>query len=100
MHRALLIAVLVLVSAVFVIANALAKGGGGGHGAGMSGSAGGRSQSHMSEQGQLNTNAQFLPDSTRGLDRAQERMSDQGLENQKATSDEVLDAKKRGVRKR
>ncbi len=53
--------------------------------AGDGGHAGGASSSHMSQNGQSNTNAQFLPDSTRGLDRATERMSDQGLAHEKAT---------------
>jgi hypothetical protein len=35
-------------------------------------------------QGNSNSNAQSLPDSNRGLDRAQERKSEQGLEHSKA----------------
>lgn len=45
---------------------------------------GGRSKDHTSEKGQTNTNAQFLADSNRGLERAQERMSDQGLAHKEA----------------
>ena len=66
---------------------ALARGGagaGGAPGAHM-GEAGGMSSGHMSEAGKANTNAQFLPDSQRGLDRAETRMSEQGLEHEQAT---------------
>lgn len=55
---------------------ALARGGG---------PAGGMSSGHISETGQSNTDAQFLPDSKRGLDRAEERMNEQGLVHEKAT---------------
>jgi hypothetical protein len=41
---------------------------------------GGGGQGH----GNSNSNAQSLPDSNRGLDRAQERKSEQGLEHSKA----------------
>ena len=60
----------------------LARGGGP---AGHSSHADGMSSGHMSEAGQVNTNAQFLPDSKRGLDRAEERMNKQGLAHEKAT---------------
>jgi len=47
--------------------------------------AGGMSSGHMGEAGKANTNAQFLPDSKRGLDRAETRMNEQGLEHEQAT---------------
>lgn len=61
-----------------------------GHGGGRSGDhsgnhAGGVSADHMSDNGISNTNAQSLSTSTRGLDRAQLRMSAQGLEHEQAT---------------
>lgn len=59
----------------------------GGHSGGMGGHGpGGMSGNHMSSQGQANNNAQSNPDSTRGLDRAQQRMSEQGAAHQKATT--------------
>lgn len=48
------------------------------------GDAGGASADHRSASGQENTNAQSLPGSERGLERATERMSDQGLQHQQA----------------
>ncbi len=66
---------------------ALARGGagaGGAPGAHM-GEAGGMSSEHVSEAGKANTNAQLLPDSQRGLDPAETRMSEQGLEHEQAT---------------
>jgi len=71
---ALLLALATTTPAVF------ARGGGGpggGHG-------GGKGGAHMSAPGATNTNAQNLPGSSRGQDRAQERMSDQGLAHQKS----------------
>lgn len=53
---------------------------GGGHGGG------GMSGGHMSASGMTNNNAQFNPDATRGLDRAQERMSTQGAAHEQATT--------------
>lgn len=59
----------------------------GGHGGGMGGGTpGGMSGNHMSSQGRTNNNAQFNTDSTRGLDRARARMSEQGAAHQKATT--------------
>ena len=58
---------------------AMAAGGGGHGGGGMSGS-------HMSPSGQTNNDAQFNADATRGLDRAQERMSEEGAAHQQATA--------------
>ncbi|HLQ26591.1 MAG TPA: hypothetical protein VK138_12030 [Acidiferrobacterales bacterium] len=53
-------------------------GGGGGH-------AGGASSEHRSEAGQANNNAQSSPTAKRGLNRAEERMSPEGLAHEKAT---------------
>lgn len=75
---------------------ALARGGGsagGGSAGGHASSAGGMSSGHMSDAGQSNTNAQSLPDSKRGLDRAEERMSAQGLEHEKATKQQKQQGK-------
>jgi len=55
-----------------------ARDAGGGH-------TGGMSSAHRSEAGQANSNAQSLPTATRGLERAEERMSPQGLAHEKAT---------------
>jgi len=45
------------------------------------GRAGGMSADHMSRTGQDNTNAQHQEGASRGLDRAEERMSEEGLEH-------------------
>ncbi len=45
--------------------------------------AGGMSSDHMSPTGQADSNAQNREGATRGMDRAQERMSDQGQEHGK-----------------
>ena len=50
--------------------------------------AGGMSGDHMSASGQTNNNAQSNPDATRGLDRAQERISEQGAAHEQATAHE------------
>lgn len=57
---------------------------GGEHAGGM----GGMSGEHMSAGGQANNNAQSNPDATRGLERAQERMSEQGTAHEQATAQE------------
>lgn len=86
------IAMAVGLAAVFGAAQAAiaAPGGGGARGGGAAsgpaGHSGGMSSGHMSEAGKTNTNAQYLPDSTRGLDRAGERMNDAGIEHEQATS--------------
>ena len=75
-----------VVGAVFFGLSQLAAAAGG-HSGGMGGHGpGGMSGNHMSSQGQANNNAQFNADSTRGLDRAQQRMSEQGAAHQKATT--------------
>ena len=48
--------------------------------------AGGNAAAHVSPQGSANSNGQFQTDRQFGLDRAQDRMSEEGLEHQKATS--------------
>lgn len=83
MKRAFLIIVLAVGGALFLAGQVMAKGGGGG---GMSGNAGGKSGSHFSDKGAANTNAQHLPDSTRGLDRARQRMSDEGAAHRQANN--------------
>lgn len=50
---------------------------------------GGSADAQMSSEGSLNQNNQTQPESTRGLDRAQERMSPMGMENQMATEQEA-----------
>ncbi|MBI5782858.1 MAG: hypothetical protein HZA69_03860 [Gammaproteobacteria bacterium] len=80
---------------------ALARGGAGAGGApgGHGGEAGGMSSGHISEAGQSNTNAQFLPDSQRGLDRAETRMNEQGLEHEQATKPHKQQGKSKGKSK-
>ena len=84
----------------FAVTPALARGGfgggvGGGVGAGgfgasgmgsASGHFGGLSDSHISAQGSANTNGPNASDRDTGLDRAQDRMSDQGLKHSKASA--------------
>ena len=82
-----------------VSADAMARGGGGGgggfggggagFGGGASMGAAGRdmgSSPRASTQGMANSNAPWTSDQEKGLDRAQERMNQQGLDHQKATS--------------
>lgn len=66
-----------------------------GGGAQMDGSA----DAQMSPEGSLNQNSQMLPDATRGMDRAQERMSPMGAEVEQATGKKETD-KKTAKRKR
>jgi hypothetical protein len=103
-----------LISAVVVTFFGLTQAGwaagGGGHAGGTRGGAvggahgggtpGGMSGNHMSPSGQTNNNAQFNPDATRGLDRAQERMSDQGAAHQKATAQEKKQDKAKAAAKK
>lgn len=56
---------------------------GAGAGAGAGASAAG---AHVSTAGNANANGQFSSDRQFGLDRAQSRMSEEGLEHEKATS--------------
>lgn len=73
-----------LLTAILLMATAgtsFAKGGGMGHGGDTMG---GKSASHFSSQGLQNTNGPNAADRDRGLERAQERMSDQGLDHAKA----------------
>ena len=69
--------------------------GAGGFGANTMGSTnghfGGLSGSHISTQGSANTNGPNALDRDTGLDRAQDRMSDQGLAHNKARSDHSSD---------
>ncbi len=51
----------------------------------------------MSPTGDINQNSQMMPNATRGMDRAQERMSPMGMEHEKATeqaAEHEADAKK------
>lgn len=59
----------------------------------------GSAESGVSTEGSLNQNAQGQPEATRGLDRAQERMSPMGKEHEQATelegaTEESLKARK------
>ena len=83
-----------LISAVFVVFFGLAQAAMAA-GGGMSGGArsGGMSGDHMSPSGQTNNDAPFNPDATRGLDRAQKRMSDRGATHQQATAQEKKQGK-------
>lgn len=66
----------------------------GGPGGGAGGSrAGGMSGDHMSAGGRDNSNARHRSDSIQGLERAQERMSEQGKAHQKATEQEKKQGK-------
>ncbi len=59
----------------------------GGHSGGMGGHGpGGMSNSHISDRGLANSNAQFRDGATRGQDRAALRRSEQGNAHQKATT--------------
>lgn len=60
-------------------AAAFARGGGGAP-------AGGVSSDHMSTQGQSSTNGPNATDRDKGLDRAEDRMSDQGIAHENATN--------------
>lgn len=81
MTRKILTGLIVITLSIFSLQSALAKGGG--NGAGMKGQAGGRSSNHMGERGWINSNAQHRLWSTRGLERAQQRMSEQGKKHRK-----------------
>lgn len=63
--------------------SAFARGPGGGAG-GMGGMGGGQSSQHFSEQGMANTNGPNAADRDKGLERARDRMHEEGLENSKA----------------
>jgi hypothetical protein len=76
-----LIAVFFVGASSIVMARA---GGGGGH-------MGGVSAGHISDLGLTNTNGPDAADRDKGLDRAEDRMSQQGIEHQKA--DEAVDTK-------
>lgn len=52
---------------------------------GGSGNAGGMASEHMSSQGLGNTNGPLSSDRDKGLKRAEDRMSDQGVAHEKAT---------------
>ncbi len=87
-------------SALALVATpALARGVGGGMGGGIgaggfgasgmgsaSGHFGGLSSSHISTQGSANTNGPNASDRDMGLDRAQDRMSDEGMKHNKAST--------------
>ena len=60
--------------------SAFAKGPGGNAG----GMGGGQSAQHFSEQGMANTNGPNAADRDKGLERARDRMHEEGLENSKA----------------
>jgi len=74
---------------------------GGEHAGGMGGGTpGGMSGEHMSAGGQTNSNAQSSPDATRGLDRAQERMSEPGAAHEQATAQEKHQGKTKAAAKK
>ena len=64
------------------------------------GTPGGMSGEHMSTSGQTNSDAQSSPDATRGLDRAQERMSGQGAAHEQATVQEKQQGKTKAAAKK
>jgi len=72
------------------------SGGMGGFGAHAMGSSqlGGFSGSHISAQGSANTNGPNALDRDTGLDRAQDRMSDQGIEHNKAEDKQTSDGER------
>lgn len=72
--------ILMVVFTALAAATVTAKGGGPG--------------GHMGDSGQANTNSQHLPGADRGLDRAQDRMSDQGLAHKKAAPKSKSKSKK------
>lgn len=74
-NRLMVVAVAALLAAAGPVS--FAKGGGGGH-------AGGTSAEHMSNQGMANTNGPESGDRDKGLQRAEDRMSDQGMAHEKA----------------
>ena len=70
----------VFIVAAFLAATAtgaMARGGGGGH-------ADGGQRGHSADMGFPNTNRQSLPSSERGLERAGERMNEEGLDHSNA----------------
>lgn len=77
----------VILSGLLAVASPFvaAKPGAGGHAGGQGGqAAGGMSANHMSSQGLQNTNGPNASERATGLDRAEERMSEDGLENSQA----------------
>jgi hypothetical protein len=72
--------IVVAAAALFAAASpiAFAKGGG-------SGNPGGSSAGHMSDQGLANTNGPDSSDRDKGMDRAEDRMSQQGMAHEKET---------------
>lgn len=94
-HHMLVGTILAVLLGTAQLANAAGGGHGGMHGGGMNagiGALGGHDMSggspgdRMSMNGQTNSDRQSSPDATRGLDRAQQRMSEEGIEHQKATA--------------
>ena len=91
---------LVLLSAAIISAlsfNALARGGGGGGGGGGGFNHGSAQDNAQNSQSVDNSNGRFAQDRDTGLERAEDRMSDQGLSNEKATKvqqEDTPDAKK------
>jgi hypothetical protein len=73
---------LAIVIALLLIVPALALA----EGRGDKSRAGGKSGEHRSEKAVENANPQHTPDASRGLERAEERMSEQGLEHERATT--------------
>ncbi|MFZ9642573.1 MAG: hypothetical protein ACO29L_03870 [Candidatus Methylopumilus sp.] len=89
---------LVLLSAAIISAlsfNTLARGGGGGGGGFNHGCS--AQDNAQNSQSVDNSNGRFAQDRDTGLERAEDRMSDQGLSNEKATKvqqEDTPDAKK------
>jgi len=82
-HIPVLIATLMLAAATGAV---FAKGPGGGAGGGAVGApgTGGVSSEHFSQQGAQNSNGPNAADRDKGLERAEDRMSQEGLENSRA----------------
>ena len=77
-----------LMFVMMALAYVAAVAAGGSHAGTGAGAAAGASagSGHLSASGQANGNGRFAADRDTGLDRAQERMSEQGLAHEKATS--------------
>jgi hypothetical protein len=90
----------VILAGILALALPPAQAAGGPGGAGGGPRAGGVSGSHMSQAGRDNTNAQHLPGSTKGQERARQRMSEQGKAHSKATEQEKQQGKAKAAAKK
>lgn len=98
--RKAIASVLIATGATVLFTHAFARGPGGMGGAGMGGSGSyGPSNQSMPTQATTNSNGPWTGTQEKGLDRAQERMSDQGSSNEKAIEkQDRRDNKSKGVR--